>query len=437
MNIFSKIFKFNKVEEHIEVEEPVKVEEPKITIHNSCNCHNDYIYDKNYSNENVIKNVARTLRSFYTKNSTLASVIKFVVDSVKNVNYIDDDGYELIFDEILIREYILCGNLFFLHKKNKSNKKIDTVYVSMIDVMIHYNDKGFFSHYEYFGYCYSINGTFLRREPYANPDIPIDTSYRLCHIKNDTEYNRYWGLTDLTAIIDELEILESGIKHNQSLLKNGASPSGILAMGSHLSQEQMLEIKKNTKKITQGENNSGKIMFLGGVDDISYTQLSKTNKDMDYANLIEMFITSILNLFKISPSILGRSNHDTHNNSDVGYSNFWNYCCFPLLNKFELDFNKKSGYLFSKFKKNPKKFPVEALKTMIDIVNKGQESQCLTVNELREHFGLESLIGGDIVRSKTTGQPTAFKEKENLSKDVILTDWLKVKNDNSKKKQDI
>jgi HK97 family phage portal protein len=386
----------------------------------------DYNLDqKDLSEESNIKLVANTLYYYNKISSILSTAMQYVTDNICNIEFLSNDGITMKFTKPMVQDFILSGNMFFLYKKE--NKKIDFIDIKFTDVSLYYKNEDYttVNYYYYKGNFYNIYGDFVKREP--NSEFKHPTGYRLMLIRNKTIYNKHLGVSELLPIVTDLQVQIFGLLHNKSLLKNSGSSSGILTMSNFLPEQTILDIKNNFNKIHSGYSNAGKTLMLQGVENIEYKQLSKSNKDMDYGNLNESIITTILNKFKISPAMVGRSNHDTHNNSSVGFSNFWSFCCLPILKAFEIQFNENYYGLDKTFKMNAKTFPIESLKTMIDTLNLAVESNGITINEARKWFGLEELVGGDIIFSKTTGNPVAFKDSEKIPKDALLPNYIKAK----------
>lgn len=214
--------------------------------------------------------------------------------------------------------------------------------------------------------------------------------------------NNLTGVSSLTAC--ELEISQYLLAniHNNSLLKNGARPSGILSFKgdtNSLTQEVIDNVKKVVKEKLQGSNNAGEVPFLGG--DFTWQQLSESVKDMDFATLNKRNAETIYNALKIPLPMVSPDNM-TLANMESAKLNFYDnnilplfktICCFlgdSLLPRYA-----NSENLVLTFDDAT----IEALEPRrMSNLEKRVKFNIETINELRALLGQEALAtGGDTV----------------------------------------
>lgn len=116
-------------------------------------------------------------------------------------------------------------------------------------------------------------------------------SFEITHIRNfnsDYGVNQPYGRSPLNAIYYEIEQFLNGNIHNNSLLKNGARPSGVLMADKESSfsvfdDDNYEKIKSEIRNYYQGSSNVGNVLILDGAKD--FKELSINNKDMDFKDL--------------------------------------------------------------------------------------------------------------------------------------------------------
>jgi len=116
-------------------------------------------------------------------------------------------------------------------------------------------------------------------------------TFEIWHTRNfnsDYSVNNPYGRSPLDPIYYEIEQFLNGNIHNNSLLKNGARPSGVLIPEVESSFDlfddvNYEKIKKEIRDYYTGSNNAGNVLILDGAKD--FKELSINNKDMDFEKL--------------------------------------------------------------------------------------------------------------------------------------------------------
>jgi HK97 family phage portal protein len=120
---------------------------------------------------------------------------------------------------------------------------------------------------------------------------------------------------------------------NQTLLKNGARPSGALIVGgnNYLSQEQFDRLRQELNEKYYGSNNAGKPMLLEG--GLEWKEMSISPKDMDFVESKNSAAREIALAFGVPPQLLGINGDNTYSNMQEARLALWEETLIPLLDK--------------------------------------------------------------------------------------------------------
>ena len=131
------------------------------------------------------------------------------------------------------------------------------------------------------GYRYTVNDKHM--------DFPVDRitgRSRVLHIKSFHPYNDWYGLSPVEAAAYSIDQHNHSSAWNQSLLQNGARPSGALVVRADannsgvLSEDQYNRVKLQIDEQFTGTINAGRPLLLeGGLD---WKEMILTPKDMDF-----------------------------------------------------------------------------------------------------------------------------------------------------------
>lgn len=126
---------------------------------------------------------------------------------------------------------------------------------------------------------------------------PIDQLTGACDvlcIKFPNPANPQLGLAPLSPGWSAADTFNQGMNYNNSLLRNGGRPSGILSTTGELTEEQYRKLKEHLTEDWQGSENAGIIPILEG--GLEWTETSKSPKDMDFLQGMDataMYIASV------------------------------------------------------------------------------------------------------------------------------------------------
>lgn len=277
-----------------------------------------------------------------------------------------------------INTYLLYGNLFLL--------KFNDIYSIINNNSVRIDkDTGYYE-------INNINYILL----FDSLGNGIDNPYFLIHLRNLKTFNSRMGVSCVLPIINEIKILINGNIYNSNVLQNGARVDGIFSYKGTLTAETERAIKHTWQSFFNGVKNVGKTLFLntqGG--DIDYKPMSKSNKDMEFQQLVNNCTMAIYKNFKI-PLPLIESKGQTYNNYAEAQAQLYDNAIEPVITDIILQLQKILND--NKIKIDVESLPVSAKIKGYDVAKRQMETGIFTINEVRLTLGLEPLIGGDILR---------------------------------------
>lgn len=205
------------------------------------------------------------------------------------------------------------------------------------------------------------------------------------------------GLSRLGVLVEEVFHIESGNRHNRSLIENGVTPSVTMAVKEEVDEEDIELIKEQLKDHHAGALNSGKALILP----VPLTKISesKSNKDMDYIQLINLDETRIYRLYNI-PLPLVKDSTMTQSNYTSAIPYLYTDAVLPAFNAIAEEVtrtvirNRYGDDVVLTYNK----FAIPALKPVqINTMKTMQETSALTANEIRREGGYDETDGGDDV----------------------------------------
>lgn len=328
------------------------------------------------------------LNYYYDNCQPLSDAISWVSDSLVGIK-IKNFG---TLKKSWINTYLLYGNLFLI--------KLGDTY-TIIDNSLVFID-------EETG-AYEINSSrfYLKFDSFGNG---IDNSYFLVHLKNLKTFNARLGSSEVLPIINEIKILINGNLYNSNVLQNGARLDGVLAYKGTMTTEAEAKTKNAWQTFFNGVKNAGKTLFLNTQNgDISYTPMSKSNKDMEFQQLITNCTYAIYKTFKV-PLPLIETKVQTYNNYAEAQAQLFDNASEPVATDIIMQLQKILND--PSIEIDMESLPISAKIKSYDVAKRQTDSGIFTINEIRATLGLEPLEGGDILRS-SNATPIAYTGTHN------------------------
>jgi len=372
---------------------------------------------------------------------TIASITPVVFDSKKN-EFVDHEiikllnkpnpfiNYQLFIEE-LVTNYIVSGNFYMNIIGTTKPNRLDSFKPYDINILENQRD-GYAS--EYLHTSTNGNESYFRNETFQKENrarFLAKNGNELVHFKKYNIINTLYGSSQLSSC--ELEIgqyMQASI-HNYCLLKNQATPSGIISFkgdASYLSEDQMEGMQDMVNKRLKGANNAGSPLVLTG--DFQWQQLSESVKDMNFENLKKDTEKSISKVLKI-PLPLISEDASTFNNYEQAQLQFYYGTILPLTRNI---FKFLTDTVLKKYPKSENlslAFDPSSIKALNEKQTKEavelSASGVLTINEIRTKLGYESLpIGGDTIYQPLNLVPVGqdgftSDNRESPSKSLVKT----------------
>ncbi len=171
-------------------------------------------------------------------------------------------------------------------------------------------------------------------------DFPVDKitgKSMILHIRKFNPLNDWYGLSSVEAAAYSIDQHNQSGAWNQSLLQNGARPSGALVVGLEaagggvLSTDQYNRIKQQIEEQFSGPENSGRPLLLeGGLD---WKEMSMSPKDMDFVEAKHSSARDIALAFGVPPQLLGIPGDNTYSNLQEARLALWEQTVVPLVER--------------------------------------------------------------------------------------------------------
>lgn len=217
----------------------------------------------------------------------------------------------------------------------------------------------------------------------------------------NTLNDEYYGVDGINSIYLQCLKYYETIRHNLSVLKNGARPTGALVLkakdGCHanLSDEQFNKLKKQLDEEYSGTLNTGKPILLEG--GLEFQPMNLTNKDMDFLDGIKFDAKSIFINLGIPLALVGEGS-TTYNAYPESRLSLYQDYILPKMEQF-FDFlyfkigvpryNLKTEELVYKESEIPS-LKNDTITRGITIIEKAKEF--LTQDEIRALIGFDKAI---------------------------------------------
>lgn len=289
------------------------------------------------------------------------------------------------FFRALAINYLFAGNSFTIKQYGVQNRKVpkELWHIPPVNVQVMAGKSGL-------PLKYKINGN-------ETVEIPVDQvsgESPIIHISDVNPESNMNGISIFESSALSVDLHNSGLKWNYSLLENGGKPSMIIKSkeGGKFTEEQKAQITEWLRKKNQGSENAGAPLMLSGME---IEQWGFSPLDMDYKEIIRESANNICIGFGV-PAVLITGEGNTFNNMKEARESFYENRVLPLLDEILDELNRSLCPAFGEglvLKYNPdsisalegkraRKYErVEAVKT----------AGIITANEARIELGFKKL----------------------------------------------
>lgn len=157
------------------------------------------------------------------------------------------------------------------------------------------------------------------------------------------------GLSLMQAMANCLSATQSQQEHAEAVLKNRATPSGVVTMKETLSDAAYERLKKDIRELYQGAANAGSVpIFDNGA---IWTQTSLSNQDLQLAEMMKAGISEICRFVGVPEHMVGQNEHATYDNVTQFKQEFLDFTLGHDLTNIRANLDdtllfKKNGFFF-------------------------------------------------------------------------------------------
>lgn len=309
---------------------------------------------------------------YYNEDGSISKVVDdprvFLLNNEPNENL---DAF--VFKDMIVRDYLINGNAYVVVER-KGNQVSALYPVPSSEVQIEkFKD----------GYKTTAKISF--------DSVDLAPEDLIIVVKNGV--NGFEGKGVLTTGEEVLKLALCEMYYSQSLLENGAIPTGTITVPSKLSPQAFTNIKKSWQRNFGGFKNAGKTAILE--NGAKYESISLRPNDLDLTASKKNTVTEICKLFSVPESMVN-ANANKYGGVESNSLQFLQYCVGPIMKAMESSLNKSllledeklKGYFFRfDTKELVRTVQSEEIKNMSDAV----KGRLLSVNEARGRLGYKSM----------------------------------------------
>jgi HK97 family phage portal protein len=226
---------------------------------------------------------------------------------------------------------------------------------------------------------------------------------KILHLRNFNPLDDYYGLSPIEAASYSIDQHNQAAIWNQSLLQNGARPSGSLIIkpdnlqNGNLSEIQYNRLKEQVDNCFTGAINTGRPMLLEG--GMEWKEMSLTPKDMDFIESKNSAARDIALAFGVPPQLLGIPGDNTYSNMQEARLGLWEETILPMLDHIKDALN---NWLIPMYANDLElaynKDAISVLASRRETTwQRVENSSFMTINEKRSAVGLSPIDNGDII----------------------------------------
>jgi HK97 family phage portal protein len=158
---------------------------------------------------------------------------------------------------------------------------------------------------------------------------------RILHLKQFHPLDDWYGMSSVEAAAYSIDQHNQCGAWNQSLLQNGARPTGALMVKGgdggtgHLSEPQYVRLKQQLDEQFSGAANAGRPLLLEG--GLEWKEMSLSPRDMDFIQIKHSSARDIALAFGVPPQLLGIPGDNTYANMAEARSALWEQTILPTL----------------------------------------------------------------------------------------------------------
>lgn len=246
--------------------------------------------------------------------------------------------------------------------------------------------------------------------------------------------NGHYGVSKLEKIKQPILMMWLGMTHNQELLENdGIDPRAVLSFDKDVTDESFEKELDRLQEYAQQRKRGGTLAVKGA----TFQSSGITNNDMDFLSLMNMCRDMILSAYGVQPGKAGiRETANIGTGTGESQDKDFKDMMSAKAKIIEGAFNKVLGHngFEEVFQFNEMDIEDKLKRSQIEKIK--LDSGILTVNEVRQEYGLEPVAWGDIPNGMQKNlvlndleelpkdsENTVKRFKNNIVKAGMLSEW--------------
>jgi len=243
-------------------------------------------------------------------------------------------------------------------------------------------------------------------------------------------HNAGYGMPELEILIRTVTTILNGERYNAGQLSQGGTAKGIMVVKGEADKAQMDSFRRDFREAIRNAAQYWRppVLHVGKDGDIDWVQLDRSNRDMEYAQLMDFLVKEATSVFQMDPSEINWSV------SSVGTTTTFESSqtpkqkmslrrgLEPLLTFFA---NQLNTNLICRFDPTYvlEFVGMERQRKEDSEIRERETKSFRTVNEVRNELGLEEIEGGDVIlnvlfqNSGQTEEPSPLDEPLDKSLD--------------------
>lgn len=255
------------------------------------------------------------------------------------------------------------------------------------------------------GYTYTVN----QDNKAAWEANPVTGQSDIRHLATFNPLDDYYGMSPLMAGAYAVDQHNETMEHIQSLLQNGASPSGAMEVDKEkvLSDEEFNRLKAEIDEKYSGSSNAGRPMLLEG--GMKWTQMGLSPADMAIIETKYSAARDVSLDLGVPPLLLNIPGDSTYSNYKEARLAFYEETAIPLAQYIRDELNAWLSPFFGgvTLDLDLDQIPAIAEKRM-ELWTMADQATDLTINERRQMKGYDEIEGGDQLLVQSTLVPLSF-----------------------------
>jgi len=125
-------------------------------------------------------------------------------------------------------------------------------------------------------------------------------------VRNSTTsmFNAGYGLPELEILIRTVTTILNGERYNAGQLTQGGTSKGVMVVKGEANKDQMDAFRRDFREAIRNAAQYWRppVLHIGKDGDIDWVQLDRSNRDMEYAQLMDFLVKEATSVFQMDPS---------------------------------------------------------------------------------------------------------------------------------------